>query len=145
MSGLKESISQHGEQERTAKRILIVDDDPDITLTFKTGLEAENEKNGNNVFFEVKTYTDPSTALSEFKPHFYDLLVVDVSMPDMDGFEFASKILEQDVNVRVFFVTAKEINIQALKEQRPSLSVGFFIKKPVTIENLVSKVKAELD
>jgi response regulator RpfG family c-di-GMP phosphodiesterase len=66
-------------------------------------------------------------------------------MPKMDGFEFASKILEQDVNVRVFFVTAKEINIQALKEQRPSLSVGFFIKKPVTIENLVSKVKTELD
>lgn len=72
-------------------------------------------------------------------------MIVDVNMPKMDGFEFASKILEQDVNVRVFFVTAKEINIQALKEQRPSLSVGFFIKKPVTIENLVSKVKTELD
>ena len=136
MSGAKE--------EQAAKRILIVDDDPDITLTFKQGLKAENEKKSNNIYFDVKTYNDPSIALSEFKPHFYDLLLVDVNMPNIDGFEFASRILEQDVNVRVCFVTAKEINIQALKEQRPSLSLGCFIKKPVSIENLVSRVKAEL-
>jgi CheY-like chemotaxis protein len=146
MSGVQESISQRGGDEPTAKRILIVDDDPDITLTYKQGLEAENEKKGgSNIYFDVKTYNDPFTALSEFKPHFYDLLLVDVNMPNMDGFEFAVRILEQDINIRVCFVTATEINTQALKEQRPSLSLGCFIKKPVTIENLVSRVKVELE
>jgi CheY-like chemotaxis protein len=145
LSGSKDSISQRGKEELAAKCILIVDDDPDITFTFKQGLEAENAKDSNKIFFDVKTYNDPFTALAEFKPHFYDLLLVDVNMPNMDGFEFASRILEQDVNVRVCFVTAKEINIQALKEQRPYLSLGCFIRKPVSIENLVSKVKAELD
>ena len=66
-------------------------------------------------------------------------------MPKMDGLEFSDKILEQDINVRVCFVTATEINILALKEQRPSLSLGCFIKKPVTMENLVTRVKAELE
>ena len=150
MSVFKETVSQSGKEEQIlssiAKRILIVDDEPDITLTFKQGLEAENKKEGGrNIFFEVKTYNDPFTALSEFKPHFYDLLLVDVNMPDMDGFELASEIIEQDVNVRICFVTAKEINIQALKEQRPSLSLGCFIEKPVSMESLVSRVKVELE
>jgi DNA-binding response OmpR family regulator len=145
LSGSKDSISQLVKEELAAKRILIIDDDPDITFTFKQGLKAENAKDSNKIFFDVKTYNDPFTALSEFKPHFYDLLLVDVHMPNIDGFELASRILEQDVNVRVCFVTAKEINIQALKEQRPSLSLGCFIKKPVTIENLVRRVKAELE
>jgi CheY-like chemotaxis protein len=126
------------------KRILIVDDDPDITLTFKSGLEAENEKS-NKIHFEVNTYNDPLVALSEFKPNLYDLLLVDFNMPKMDGLEFSDKILDQDINVKVCFVTATEINILALKEQRPSLSLGCFIKKPVTIENLVRRVKAELE
>jgi len=66
-------------------------------------------------------------------------------MPKMDGFELAAKVLEQDINVKVCFVTAAEINTQALKEQYQTLSVGCFIKKPVTIEILVNRVKAELD
>ena len=124
--------------------ILIVDDDPDITLTFKKGLEAENEKS-SNLFFEVSTYNDPINALSEFKPNLYDLLLVDINMPKMDGLEFSAKILEQDINVRVCFITATEVNTRALREQYSSLSIGCFIKKPVTIENLVERVKAELN
>jgi DNA-binding response OmpR family regulator len=107
-------------------------------------LEAENEKS-NKMYFEVNTYNDPMAALSEFKPHFYDLLLVDFNMPKMDGLEFSGKILEQDINIKVCFVTATEVNLQALKEQRPSLSLGCFIKKPATIGNLVSRVKAELE
>jgi CheY-like chemotaxis protein len=136
---------QRQEQSPVSKRILIVDDDPDITLTFKSGLEAENEKSNNKMHFEVNTYNDTIAALSEFKPHFYDLLLVDFSMPKMDGLEFSDKILEQDINVKVCFVTATEVNILALREQRPSMSIGCFLKKPVTIENLVSRVKAELE
>ena len=63
------------ESSSFVKSILVLDDNPDITLTFKEGLEAENnnESNNDNVFFEVFTYTDPFFALSEFKPNFYDL------------------------------------------------------------------------
>ena len=136
---------QQQEQSLVSKRILVVDDDPDITLTFKSALEAENEKSNNKMHFEVNTYNDPVIALSEFKPNWYDLLLVDFNMPKMDGLEFSEKMLEQDINVKVCFVTATEVNIQALREQRPSMSIGCFIKKPVTIEKLVSRVKAELE
>jgi CheY-like chemotaxis protein len=136
---------QQQEQSLVSKRIIVVDDDPDITLTFKSALEAENEKSNNRMHFEVNTYNDPVAALSEFKSHFYDLLLVDFNIPKMDVLEFSGKILEQDINIKVCFVTATEVNLQAIKEQRPSLSLGCFIKKPVTIENLVSRVKAELE
>ena len=149
LSNRQETLPQSGrevQQELSpkSKRVLIVDDDPDITLTFKKGLEAENEKS-SNLFFEVSTYNDPINALSEFKPNLYDLLLVDINMPKMDGLEFSAKILEQDINVRVCFITATEINTRALREQYSSLSIGCFIKKPVTIENLVERVKAELN
>jgi DNA-binding response OmpR family regulator len=146
---MQETFTQSGKEVQQelspkSKRVLIVDDDPDITLTFKKGLEAENEKS-SNLFFEVSTYNDPIIALSDFKPNLYDLLLVDINMPKMDGLEFSAKILEQDINVRVCFITATEINTRALREQYSSLSIGCFIKKPVTIENLVERVKAELN
>jgi CheY-like chemotaxis protein len=127
------------------KRILIVDDHPDIILTFKKGLEAENEYSSGKIFFQVYAYDDPLLALSEFKPNFYDLLLVDINMPKVNGFEFSEKILKLDLNVRVCYISAGEMNVEALREQYPSLSIGCFIKKPVSIENLVRRVKAELE
>ncbi len=127
------------------KRILVVDDDKDIIFTFKKGLEAENEYSSGKIFFQVYAYDDPLLALSEFKPNFYDLLLVDVNMPKVNGFEFSEKILKLDVNVRVCYISAGEMNIEALREQYPTLSIGCFIRKPVTIENLVRRVKAELE
>lgn len=128
-----------------AKRVLIVDDDTDITFTFKKGLEAENNNKNSKTFFKVYTYNDPLEALSQFKSNFYDLLLVDINIPKMNGFEFSTKILELDVNIRVCFMSSGLINQEALREQYPSLSIGCFIKKPVTIENLVRRVKAELE
>jgi CheY-like chemotaxis protein len=127
------------------KRILIVDDHPDVILTFKKGLEAENEYSSGQIFFQVYAYDDPLLALSEFKPKFYDLLLVDVNMPKVNGFEFSEKILKLDVNVRICYISAGEMNVEALREQYPSLSIGCFIRKPVTMENLVRRVKAELE
>jgi CheY-like chemotaxis protein len=126
------------------KRILLIDDDADITLTFKKGLEEENETSGNKVVLQVFSYNNPLLALAEFKTNFYDLLLIDVNMPKMNGFEFSEKILELDLNVRICYISAGEMNIEALREQYQSLSLGCFITKPVTIENLVRKVKAEL-
>ena len=127
------------------KRILIVDDDPDITLTFKKCLEAENENSKGKIFFQVFTYNDPLLALAEFKINFYDLLLLDVNMPKFNGFELSEKILELDLNVRVCYISAGEMNIEALREQYKSLSMGCFIKKPVEIEKFVRGVKAELE
>ena len=127
------------------RNILIIDDDPDITLTFKKCLEAENDKSGNKTFFKVYIYNDTIQALVKFKPNFYDLLLIDVNIPKMNGFEFSRQILALDVNVRVCYITAAEINLQALREQFPTLSIGCFIKKPIGIEDLVKRVKAEVE
>ena len=128
------------------KRILIVDDDPDITFTYKLGLEGDYENNSySKIRFEVYTYNYPLVALSEFKPHFYDLLLTDINMPIMNGFELCQKVLELDANVRVCFMTAGEANIEALREVYPNVSMGCFIKKPVTIDYLVKRLSAELD
>ena len=127
------------------KRILVVDDDPDITFTFKKAFDEANRISGNKISFHVNTYNDPLVALSEFKPDFYDLLLVDINMPKMNGFDFCAKVLEIDINPRVCFMSSGLINQEALREQYPSLSFGCFIRKPVTIENLVKRVNAELN
>jgi two-component SAPR family response regulator len=93
----------------------------------------------------VYTYNDPLLALSQLKPNFYDLLLIDINMRKMNGFEFSSHILQVDLNVKLCFMSSGEINQQALREQYPTLSIGCFIKNPVTIENLVARVKAELE
>jgi DNA-binding response OmpR family regulator len=120
----------------SALRILIVDDDPDITSLFTIGLEDSG--------FEVHAYNDPLEALAKFKPHFYDLLLSDITMPKMDGFELCRKILEIDANVRICFITATDININGLREVITT-STGCFIKKPISISNLAERLKAELE
>jgi CheY-like chemotaxis protein len=139
------TLQQQQTLRSQSKRVLIVDDNPDITLTFKQALEAENDKSGNNTFYKVFTYNDTILALAQFKPNFYDLLLVDINIPKMNGFEFSRQILGLDVNVRICYITAAEINLQALREQFPTLSIGCFIKKPIGVEDLVRRVKAELE
>ena len=109
-------------------------------------MEAENNRKryNDNIFFEVFTYNDPFLALSEFKPDFYDLMLIDINMPKMNGFDFCVKVLEQDVNPRFCFMSSGLINQEALREQYSSLSIGCFIKKPVTIENLVRRVNGRV-
>jgi DNA-binding response OmpR family regulator len=127
------------------KRILIVDDDPDITITFKKAFEEANRIGGNKNSFHVSAYNDPLVALSEFKPDFYDLLLIDINMPKINGFDFCIKIFEVDLNPKVCFMSSGLINQEALSEQYPCLSFGCFMKKPITMENLVRRVKAQLD
>jgi DNA-binding response OmpR family regulator len=143
----REQQIQKREEKQSAftKQILVVDDDPDITFTFKKAFEEANRISGNKVSFHVNTYNDSLLALSEFKPGFYDLMLIDINMPKINGFDFCVKIFEIDVNPRVSFMTSGLMNREALKEQYPSLSIGCFIRKPITMENLVRKVKAELE
>jgi DNA-binding response OmpR family regulator len=100
-----------------------VDDDSDVTFTFKKAFEEANRISGNKVSFHVNTYNDPLLALSEFKPDSYDLMLVDINMPKMNGFDFCVKIFEADINSRVCFMSSGLINQEELKEQYPSLSI----------------------
>jgi DNA-binding response OmpR family regulator len=127
------------------KRILIIDDDPDTTFTFKKFFEEANRIGGDKTSFQVNAYIDPLVALLEFTPDYYDLMLVDINMPEMNGFDFCIKILELDANPRFCFMSSGLINQEALKEQYPSLSIGCFIMKPITMENLIRKVKSELE
>ena len=133
------------EQQRFWKRILIVDDDADLTMTFRAVIEDSNNDVDVNKKIEVYTSNDPVASLSEFEPNFYDLLLVDINMPRMNGFELSEKILAIDINVRVCFMSNGEINREALREIYPSESLGCFIRKPVAIDYLVKRIMSELD
>ncbi len=63
----------------------------------------------------------------------------------MNGFQLCEKILELDVNIRVCFMSALEVNIQALREVYANVNLGCYIEKPVTIKYLIKRLSAELD
>ena len=97
------------------KRILIVDDDPDITFTFKKAFEEANRISSSKILFQVNAYNDPLSALSEFKSNYYDLMLIDINMPEMNGFEFCIRALELDANPRICFMSSGLINQEALR------------------------------
>jgi CheY-like chemotaxis protein len=133
------------EQQRFWKRILIVDDDSDITTTFKAVIEDSNNDADVNKRIEVYTSCNPVVVLSEFKPNLYDLLLTDINMPQMNGFELCEKILAIDINVKVCFMSSVEINREALREIYPAITIGCFIRKPVTTDYLLKRIRSELD
>jgi DNA-binding response OmpR family regulator len=133
------------DEQQFWKRILIVDDEADVTITFKAGIEESNNNNSTNKRIEVFTSNNPLVALSEFKPLFYDLLLVDINMPHMNGFKLSEKILAIDINVKVCHMSSAEINREALREIYPAIDLGCFITKPVTIDYLVERIRSELE
>jgi two-component system, OmpR family, response regulator ChvI len=115
------------------RRILVVDDDTDVISTFKMILEM----NG----FEVDAYTSPTLALSNFKPNSYGLLLLDIRMPIMNGFELFRKMKSIDSGVEVCFITAFEDYREEFKESFPMLDEAkYFIRKPKAIQDLVNHV-----
>jgi signal transduction histidine kinase len=121
------------------KRIFLVDDNYDHTVTFKVGLELAG--------FEVDVYNDSAIGLSKFKPDYYDLLLIDIKMPKIDGFELYEKISEIDNKVKVWFITAYE-RYEALKEVPPmskEMILNHSVEKPIEIDVLVKQIKLELD
>jgi DNA-binding response OmpR family regulator len=124
--------------QSSSYNILVVDDEPDITTTFKKGLE-------NNHFAVVDAYNDPTLALSNFKPDFYDIVLLDLKMPGLNGFELYQEIKKKDENVKECFITAFEVYYEQLRKDFPKLNVGCFIKKPVEIDSLVKRIKEELE
>ena len=130
---------------KKAKTILVVDDDQNTTHAVKSRLESENNHTTNRISYLVHTYNLPTSALLEFKPNFYDLRLIDVEMPNMNGFEFSTKILEIDADPKICFMSAAEVNYEALREIYPSVNFGCFIKKPISLEHLIRRVRDELE
>ena len=119
-------------------RILLVDDETNIALAFKIGLQD----NG----FKVDAFDSPLKALSNFKAGFYDLLLLDIKMPKMDGFEAYQQMKEIDNKVKVCFITASEMHYyeEIRNEIFPKLGVKRLIRKPIRMDDLVKDLRDEL-
>jgi two-component system, OmpR family, response regulator ChvI len=124
-------------------RILFVDDEPDVTFAIKIGIEERNTNKQS--IFTVDTYNDPEEALSNYKPGIYDLLLLDVRMPKMDGFQLYKEIEKIDNKAKVCFITAFEVHYKSLRELFPTMEVDCIIKKPITTNDLIQRITAELE
>ena len=91
-----------------SKRILIVDDEMDITTVYTLGLQD----NG----FKVDAFNDPLQALSDFKSGTYDFVLIDYKMPKMDGFKLYHEIRKIDDRVKICFITAFDVYHEELKQ-----------------------------
>jgi len=124
-----------------SKGILIVDDDRDTTMAFKKALMDKG-------FEQVDTFNEALLALNNFKAGLYDLLIIDIVMPDMDGFKLYEEIKKIDDKVKICFITAFEVNYQALRDVFPAATtaddIGCFIRKPVYVDDLIKHIEAEL-
>jgi CheY-like chemotaxis protein len=130
----QEAYKTLGTEWQRKKRILIVDDDADLSITFKAVIEDSNNSVDVNKRIEVYTSNDPVLALSEFKPDYYDLLLVDINMPRMNGFELCEEILAIDINVKVCFMSSVEINSEALRQIYGTLVTNDYLLKRVMSE-----------
>ena len=120
------------DNHRNKKRVLTVDDEPDTSLVLKLVLED----NG----FEVSSSNDPTTVSKSFKANSYDLLVLDIKMPEMDGIKLYQEIRKKDNEVKICFLTASNMYHEKLGNEEYCLNKNWFIQKPIENEKLVNKV-----
>jgi two-component system, OmpR family, response regulator ChvI len=118
------------------RRILIVDDEPDVTFALKKGLEEEG--------FQIDIFNDPLKAQSYFKAGEYDMLLLDINMPKLNGFELYRELKKIDNRVKVCFITAFELYYDEFRRVFPKLNVTCFVRKPITIDELAKILKQEL-
>ena len=127
--------------DATIKRIMIVDANDDVNLTFKIVLSESDSK------LRVQSFTDPVDALREFKPDFYQLVIIDILLPNMNGFELYDKLRRLDSKVKIcFMTTGSEIFLKEfIKEALPESDPNCFIRKPVANEDLIKRVQEALE
>ena len=118
--------------------ILALDDDYDVTVIIRMGLGTRG--------LNVLTFTSPNLALEHFKSNAanYSLVISDLRMPGMNGFEFIKKVKEINPDIKVFLMTAFEINNLEFSNAISSLKVDEFITKPITIEKLTAMVEKHI-
>ena len=128
-------------QINSPPRIMIVDDESDILSVIKRGIESKND-------FIVDTFSKADEAIENFQnhpPNYYDLVITDIRMPKVNGFELYRRIKETNPNMKIAFITAFEINKEEFSKVIPSVNVTHFISKPVSISKLREKIKSILD
>jgi DNA-binding response OmpR family regulator len=114
-------------------RILIVDDEPDLTEVFSLALEYQG--------FKVDSFNDPQEALSKYKPGLYDLVILDIKMPAIDGFELYHEIKKKDDNANICFLTASELYYEEFrKKEYCAIDRNLFIRKPIQNEELIKQI-----
>jgi CheY-like chemotaxis protein len=119
-------------------RVMIVDDEPDVISVLKIVLE----ENG----FKVDSFIDPIAALKNYEVGLYDILILDIKMPKMDGFELYDEIKKIDNKIKVCFLTASEMYYKKLrKEKYYSLDKDLFIQKPIANEDLIIELNKILN
>jgi CheY-like chemotaxis protein len=120
------------ETQLATKRLLIIDDEEDITSALKAGLERYG--------INVDVSNNPVLILSNFKPGYYDLVILDIRMPNMDGFELYKIIRKLDNKIKICFWTAFEGAYEQFAKTFPSLNEQYFIKKPITLDDLINRI-----
>jgi DNA-binding response OmpR family regulator len=126
-------LNQQQPHHQGQKRILAVDDEPDLTKLCSLALEYHG--------FKVDTFNDSEEALSNFKPDYYDLVILDIKMPKMDGFELYDELKKKDNDVKVCFLTASELYYEEFrKKEYHALDKNLFIRKPIDNEDLLKEV-----
>ena len=121
------------------RRILVVDDEPDLSRLFRLGLQEAG--------FSVDVFNDPIAALDNYKTGFYDLLLLDIKMPRMDGFDLYQHIRNKDEKVKVCFISAVEEYYHKFKDLFSTMGQekGCFIRKPIPLHELVKIIKSQLN
>jgi CheY-like chemotaxis protein len=117
------------------KRVMLVEDEDDIVMLFEMIL-------GSDAGLKIDSFTEPFAALNNFISGLYDLIMIDVSMPKMNGFELYYKIRKLDDRVKVCFLTAGEMYDEEIrKENFPELDTNCFIRKPIANQDLIQRLK----
>jgi DNA-binding NtrC family response regulator len=121
------------------KNVLFIDDDKDVTFTIKTILDETG-------LFQVNTFNDPNLALKRFKPNFYALVLIDIRMPKMGGFELYEQLKKIDPDIKVCFLTASEMYHQEAREvEHCALNEDLFLQKPISNEDLVREIDKKIN
>ena len=118
-------------------RIMVVDDEHDITSVIKRGLEA--------VGYAVDAFNDTEQALARFKNSYYDMLIFDIRMPKLNGFQLYREIRKKDDKARVCFMTAFEVYREEFGKVFPNYDIKCFLTKPLSIKDLQKIIEAELE
>lgn len=118
----------------TKKKILLVDDELDIIISLKLFLEEKG--------FEVDAYNSPSSAIANYRPGLYHVILLDIKMPQVDGFELCERIQQMDSNANVFFFTAVS-DIRGYTEGKKSLKENHLIQKPIDGQELLKRITVE--
>ena len=114
-------------------RILVIDDEPDLTQVSTLALEYHG--------FKVDSFNEPQEALAKFEPGLYDLVILDITMPKMDGFELYHEIKKKDNNAKVCFLTASELYYQEFrKKEYCALDRNLFILKQIDNDELIKEI-----